>query len=287
MNKLHRDEIHARLEDAQRYGYAIPHFNFNDNWDLMAICEIVREMRAPAFVATVPKVSESLGVDLASAMAGVMQSRADVPLMLHLDHAAEVSACLSAIAAGYPSVMIDASALSLDENVAAIQAVQAKALPAGVHVEAEIGRILGRDEGEGTYTGDDFLVRVEDAVQLIERTHVDMLAIGVGTQHGFYRGTPAINFERIKQVREAIGTPLVLHGGTGIPEADVKRAISCGIAKVNVGTIIRYTYLTGMREQIERQGAAVHPAVIVKPVLAQIKSVVRQWILTCGAENRI
>lgn len=287
MNKLNRAEIHALLQDAQKNGYAIPHFNFNDNWDLLAICEIANEMRAPVFVATVPIVSESLGMDLASAMADVMQSRADVPLMLHLDHATRVSACLSAIEAGYPSVMIDASALSLDENVAAIEAVQAKALPDGVHVEAEIGRIRGRDEAEGTYMGDDFLVRVDDAAKLVERTQVDMLAVGVGTQHGFYRGKPEINFERIRQIREAIPTPLVLHGGTGIPEADVRRAIQCGIAKVNVGTMIRYTYLTGIREQIELQGAEVHPARIVKPVLEQIKAVVRKWILVCGAENRV
>lgn len=280
-NKL----ISYYLQKANAGGFAIPHFNFNDCWDLQAIVEAAEEMRTPIFAGTVMKVTDSLGVDLAAAICKTIAARAKVPVFLHMDHSTSIDLCKQCISCGYDSVMIDASAKSLEENISDVNRVIAAAKPYGVNVEAEIGRIRGRDDVEGGYLGKDFLVQVADAKALVDATGVDALAIGIGTQHGFYQGKPELNFQRLSEVDAAVDTPLVLHGGTGIPVEDVRKAISLGINKVNIGTIIRYTYLQGMHDEIERVGAAVHPGVVVVPVREKIKKVVRDAISMCMSEN--
>ena len=273
------------LEKAARGGFAIPHFNFNDCWDLQAIVAAAEELRTPIFAATVMKVTDSLGVDLAASICKTIAARASVPVFLHMDHSNSVELCAKCIDAGYDSVMIDSSAKSLEENIEDVRAVIALAQPRGVNVEAEIGRIRGRDDVEGSYLGNDFLVQVADAKALATATGVDALAIGIGTQHGFYQGKPELNFQRLSEVDQVIDTPLVLHGGTGIPVEDVRKAIKLGINKVNVGTIIRYTYLKGMRDEIERVGPAIHPGVVIAPVLEEVKEVVKSAILMCMSQN--
>ena len=273
------------LKKAAEGGFAIPHFNFNDCWDLQAIVAAAEELHTPIFAATVMKVTDTLGVDLAASIARTIAARASVPVFLHMDHATSAELCGRCIEAGYDSVMIDASARPLEENISEVQKVMRLARGKPVNVEAEIGRIRGRDEVEGGYHGEDFLVQVADAKALAEATGVDALAIGIGTQHGFYQGKPELNFQRLSEVDRAIETPLVLHGGTGIPVEDVRRAIRLGINKVNVGTIIRYTYMKGLREEIERVGPLIHPGVIIAPALEQVKVVVRAAIHMCMSEN--
>lgn len=273
------------LKKASLNGFAIPHFNFNDCWDLQAIVAAAEELRTPIFAATVMKVTDSLGVDLSAAICKAITKNAKVPVFLHMDHSTSIDLCKKCIDAGYDSVMIDASAKSLEENIHDVREVIAAASAKGVNVEAEIGRIRGRDDVEGSYLGNDFLVQVADAKALAEETGVDALAIGIGTQHGFYQGKPELNFQRLSEVNDVIDTPLVLHGGTGIPVEDVRHAIRCGINKVNVGTIIRYTYMKGMHDEIDRVGASIHPGVIVSPVLKQVKEVVKDAIRMCMSEN--
>ena len=149
---------------------------------------------------------------------------------------------LAAIDNNYPSVMIDASKYSLEENIGMVKKVVEYARPKGVHVEAELGKIKGKGI-EGDFKGGDFLINVEEAITLVKETGVDSLAVGIGTAHGFYEGKPEINFKRLAEVNAAVNIPLVLHGGTGIPEEDIRKAIKNGINKVNVGTIIHCTYM--------------------------------------------
>ena len=109
-------------------------------------------------------------------------------------------------------------------------------------VEGEIGKVLGRSV-EADAQGGGFLAEVDEAVELVAKTNVDSLAVGIGTAHGFYKEEPKIHFDRLRELAAAVDVPLVLHGGTGIPDEDIRKAIRCGITKVNVGTIIHTTYL--------------------------------------------
>jgi ketose-bisphosphate aldolase len=181
--------------------------------------------------------------------------------------------------------MIDASARPLAENIAAVKQVVGYAHPHGVFVEGEVGRIQGMGV-EGMYTGTDYLARVEDVEQLVAESGVDSLAAGIGTAHGFYKGKPEIHFDLLAKINAAVKVPLVLHGGTGIPEEDVRRAIRSGINKVNVGTIIHCTYMNALRAELNARGENPYTLDVMKQVRLLITNVVKQWIKVCMADGK-
>jgi ketose-bisphosphate aldolase len=282
---MDRTRLHDLLAAADKGGYAVPSFNYSDIWDFLAIVEAAEEMRAPVMIASNPLVADRISVEICGAIGAAAMEKTQIPLCHHLDHSFTVDMCKRAADCGYPSVMIDASKYDLERNISDVKEVVGYSHPRGVHVEAEIGKIKGKGI-EGDFKGGDFLVEVADAVALVEATGVDSLAVGVGTAHGFYEGKPEINFKRLAEVNEAVDIPLVLHGGTGIPEEDIKTAIKNGINKVNVGTIIHCTYMNGMREELDARGANPYTLDVVKPVVAKIKDVVKMWIKVCMVDGK-
>ena len=282
---MKRKELIPLLEQARAGGYAVPHFNFATFFELLAILEAAAEEKAPVFVASLPMVAEMYDPAVLSLAVEKLCQRTGAKAILHLDHSTDPALCKRAADAGYGSVMIDASRLTLAENIAAVRAVATHAHGLDCAVEGEIGRIKGRGD-EGSFDGGDFLVEVADAAALAE-TGLDLMAIGIGTAHGFYKGKPNINFERLAEVAKAVQTPLVLHGGTGIPAEDVGACIRGGIVKVNVGTIIRHTYLTATAEEIASRGAATPPVELAVPAVTdRVKEVARAWIRTCRADGK-
>lgn len=273
------------MKDADDNGYAIPMFNYTDLWDLSAIIDAAHELHAPIMFASIPKTLNELTPEILGAIGIEIMKKATYPMIHHLDHSNTFETCKAAIENNYPSVMIDASKDTLEENIRKVREVVDFAHPRGVFVEGEIGKIKGRDY-EGTYLGDDFLVRVDEAVRLVKATGLDSLAIGIGTAHGFYEGKPEINFRRLSEVNEAIDIPLVLHGGTGLPEEDVKRAIKNGINKVNVGTEIRVTYMSNVYKKIGEKGVNTHTIEIMHEVRKEISKVVKKWIKVCMADGK-
>lgn len=273
------------LKDADNGGYAIPSFNYSDIWDFKAIVEAAEEEEAPIMIASNPLVVAEIGADCCGAFGAVSMAKAKIPLVHHLDHSFSVEMCRECIGNSYPSVMIDASKYDLETNIKMVNEVMAYAKPRNVHVEAEVGKIKGKGI-EGDFAGGDFLVQVEDAVELVKNTNVDSLAVGIGSAHGFYKGKPQLNFERLEQVNKAIDTPLVLHGGTGIPEEDVRKAIKLGINKMNVGTIIHCTYMNSLRAELNRVGDNPYTLDVMKAIRQNIKDVVKMWIRTCMANGK-
>jgi len=282
---MDREGVHGLLARARREGFAVPSFNYSDVWDFLAIVEAAEELAAPVFISSHQMVVEAIGVEICGAIGRAGMARARVPLIHHLDHCRSVELCLAAVDNGYPSVMIDASMLPLQENIAAVKRVVQAARLKGVHVEAEVGRIKGVGF-EGGYAGDDYLSRVEEVARLASETGVDSIAVGVGTAHGFYEGKPEIRFDRLRDIAAAVDTPLVLHGGTGIPEADVRRAIDEGITKVNVGTIIHCTYMNSVRAELARRGENAYTLDVMPPARKAVREVVKQWIRSCRADGR-
>ena len=278
-------KLHEMLLKADKEGYAIPSFNYSDIWDFLAIIEAAEEEKAPIMIASNPLVVEAISAEICGAIGMAAMKKATVPVFHHLDHSFSVDLCKAGIDNGYPSVMIDASKYNLSRNIRDTKEVVEYARPKGVHVEAEIGKIKGKGI-EGNFEGGDFLVEVNDAVELVKATGVDSLAVGIGTAHGFYGGKPEINFRRLAEVNEAVDVPLVLHGGTGIPEADIKKAIQNGINKVNVGTTVHCTYMNNMRAELNRLGENPYTLDVVKPVIGEIKKVIKYWIRVCMADGK-
>lgn len=256
---------------------AIPAFNYSDMWDLKAIAETAAKTGEAVLVASNPLVADMIGVGLCQAMVEALKAQTGARMFNHLDHSSTVELCIKAIDVGYPSVMIDGSAFDLETNIRMVKEVVTYASGKGVVVEAEIGKIKGRG-AEGGSQDEDFLARVEDAIELVRKTRVDTLAVGIGTAHGFYASKPEINFDRLGEIAAAIPNPLVLHGGTGIPDADIRKAISLGIAKVNVGTMIHCAYMNAVADALRKAGQNPYTLDIMRTVLPKVKEVLEDRI---------
>lgn len=279
---IDREIVENLFQNAEKNGYAIPHFNHSDFWDMSAIVETAQEAGTPIFLACLPKVIEAIGINKLGAMAKIVMEESNVPVIYHLDHCHSVELCLAAVNYGYKSVMIDAADLPLEKNIAAVKKVVEYAHAKGVHVEAEIGKI--KSAGAEGYTPEETLARVEEAKRLVEETNVDALAVSIGSEHGFYQHEPKLNYDLLDILHSNIKVPLVLHGGSGIPEEKVRQAINGGIRKVNVGTHIRYTYIKSVGEAIEKMGAMTHTADIMEYAKKNVKEVVKDWMRIC--ENK-
>ena len=281
-----RDKIQNRFEQANERGYAIPAFNFTDIWDLLAIVRAAEELRAPVIAMAEPAVFNLIGLDLSCQLGKAAAQSVQAPIYIHLDHADQVADCINAINFGYSSVMIDASSLSLQDNIDRVKQVTDIAHRKGIFVEAELGKIKSQAEDAAEIQMDDYLVNVDDAIKLVQSTKVDSLAVGIGTAHGFYKNKPEINFARLEEVASSLKIPLVLHGGSGIPESDVRKAISTGIRKVNVGTDVNCSLTNGLKSQLEKYGNNQYIYDIIQPVISSTTDVVKKWILICMADGK-
>ena len=248
-------------------------YNFNDVWDVQAICEAAERKNVPVMLMAYTKVVDALGLDVLHAIVGCMKKRYSVPVYLHLDHCDDITLCLQAVDVGFDSVMFDGSHMPLEENIKLTKQVVDYAHAKGVVVEAEIGKIRGRG-----VDGDDYLAAVSDVVQLAEQTGVDMIAVGIGTAHGHYEGKPEINFDRLLEIHKAVDVPLVLHGGTGIPEQDIRRSLTMGISKINVGTAIHTAYMQNLGQQIQLDGLDAYPPFTIKKILPQVEKEVANYL---------
>ena len=284
---MNKPSIMEQLRRAEKEHYAIPHFNYSDIWDMTAIVLAAEEERSPVFLAGVQKVTDAIGLPMIGAMGRVKMETASVPVYHHLDHANNVAICKSAVDEQFATVMIDGSKESLARNIAMTREVVDYAHPKGVFVEGEIGKVMGNND-EGKFDGGDFLATVPEAVELVQSTGVDILAVGIGTAHGFYKGKPQINFQRLSEIRDAVSTPLVLHGGTGIPAEDVQETIRRGISKVNVGTIVKYVYLSSVQKTLNENplGPSIHTIDLMLPAVQAIKEEVKQWIRICMSSGK-
>lgn len=283
--EINRSTIRKIMKEADEGGFAIPMFNYTDLWDQLAVLEAAEELHAPIMFASIPKTVHELGLEVLGAVGGIRMRNSSTLLIHHLDHSNSAELCKEAIDSGYPSVMIDASKEELEKNIQFTKNVTEYAHERDAFVEAEIGRIKGRDY-EASFAGGDYLVQVEDAVKLAECAEADSLAVGIGTAHGFYEGKPEINFKRLAEVNEAVQIPLVLHGGTGIDPEDIRKAIKYGINKVNIGTQIRYTYMDAVSRTVLEKGASIHTIDIMHEVRKPIKEAAKSWIRVCMAEGK-
>jgi ketose-bisphosphate aldolase len=277
--------VGAILAAADAGGFAVPAFNYSDIWDFLGIVEAAEELDAPIFISSNQRVVTDIGIDLCGAFGAAAINKARIPLIHHLDHSGRVDLCKAAVDNHYPSVMIDASMHPLEENIRAVKEVVEYAHPHGVFVEGEVGRIKGAGM-DGVYTGTDFLARVDEVVRFVAGSGVDSLAVGIGTAHGFYQGKPEIHFDRLAEINAAVDVPLVLHGGTGIPEEDVRRAIREGINKVNVGTIIHCTYMNTVRAELGARGENPYTLDVMKPAREAVREEVKKWIRVCRADGK-
>lgn len=270
----------ARLmKRAAKENYAIPAFNIDNLESAMAVSEIMHEMRTPVIVQMIPRTLNYGGIAIYPAMMRELMADCPVDYALHLDHGSSLSLAKKCIAGGFSSVMFDGSMMSFEDNVKFTKEVTDFALPMDVSVEGELGTIGGKEEGdtdlEASYT------KVSEAEEFVRRTNVSTLAIGVGTAHGVYKGTPHINVARIGEIHSAIDTPLVLHGASGLSDEILKDCIAAGITKINFATELRQAYTNGIKAEFAKNPDVFDPKIYMRGAIDNIKLVLRHKISIC------
>ncbi|ALS26466.1 tagatose-bisphosphate aldolase [Paenibacillus sp. 32O-W] len=276
----------AMLNEARRNGYAVVAFNVHTLEMLQAVAEAAEETESPLIIQTTVGTVKHLGPEYVAAAATVAADRSRVPIALHLDHCTDFSLIVRCIRAGYTSVMIDASMHPFEENVRQTAKVTEIAHAAGVNVEAELGKVGGVEDDIVVAEHEALLADPDECALFLERTGVDTLAPAIGTAHGIYKGEPRIDFERIAKIAERVPVPLVLHGGSGIPEEQVKRCVSLGMAKMNVATELRILFSDAIKRVFAEHPEENDPRKYMVPAKQALKQAAAAKMRLTGAAGR-
>jgi tagatose 1,6-diphosphate aldolase GatY/KbaY len=287
--------VNARdlLFKATRERYAVGAFNVTSLVQMEAVVEAHVERKAPVIIQTSVAPTRLLGLNVLVAIYHAIAESAPIPICLHLDHCTDVAYCKKAADTGYTNIMIDASKLPFDGNIQATKEVTEYCHKVGdISVEGELGTVSGVEDQIRVVESESELCNPDQVLEFVERTGVDLLAPAIGTAHGVYKtADPKIDFERFKRIFEIVNgkslrTPMVVHGGTGLPRPTVERLISYGGSKVNVSTELKhsmidatYTYLTAHREEYD-------PGKIDQAVKEAIKKTVFNWIDWFGCTGK-
>lgn len=238
------------LDTAMAAGNAVAALNFYNAETLLAHTRAANVLNASIILQTTEATINYLGLRMILAMAKVAADEMEQPAALHLDHGGNYDLAARCIEHGYTSVMIDGSKLSFADNCAITRRVTDLAHSTGVSVEGELGHV-GQNSETTARERAEFFTTAEDAARFVNETNVDALAVAVGTAHGFYKGAVKIDFDRLKQISAALpNTPLVLHGGSGVSAELLRKAISCGIRKVNFGTELKNAFTKSVKASL-------------------------------------
>lgn len=281
--KLHNTK--EMLLDAQKRHYAVPAFNIHNLETLSTVVETAAEMRSPVIIAATPSTVKYAGKDYLIALVGAAMEKYDIPMSFHLDHHEDVNDIEDTIAAGCRSVMIDASKLPYTDNVKKVQKVVAFAHTCHATVEAELGRLVGQEDNVVTTDAEKAYTNPEDAVCYAAETGIDSLAVAIGTAHGLYKGTPKLDFDRLKEIRARVDIPLVLHGASDVPDEMVQHAIDLGITKVNIATDLKIPFANAVKSFFKEHPEANDPRKYMTPGKEAMAAVVRHKIEVCKSAN--
>ena len=275
------------VRHAHQNHYAVVQVNTNGGtYDITrAIIETAEEEEAPVILGAYENNLKYRGYDYAAMQMRFFAERARVPVAVHLDHGGSVESCRRAVDAGFTSVMIDGSHLPLDQNIEQTRQVVAVAKPRGVSVEAEVGELqkLGPD---GSMPAVKNLSDPAEVRRISREAGADMLAVGIGNAHGFYKETPDIQFGLLEKLAAASVVPLVLHGSTGLSDEVIARCVALGMAKANLGTLIRTRWVEHTAAVIAEGQHMNHPWRVGQAVKDRLKPDIRHMLRVTSSADR-
>lgn len=266
------------LHNARKEGRAVAALNFYNAETLRAHINAANEVEASIILQTTESTINYLGIDMAVSMAQAAAREIVNPVALHLDHGGSFDLARRCIEAGYSSVMIDGSKLPIEQNIELTRRVVEIAHAAGVSVEGELGHVAqNSDDNDITQ----FFTRPEDAARFVAETGVDALAVAIGTAHGFYKGEVRLDFDRLREIRDAVGEiALVLHGGSGVPDELMMEAIRDGIAKINFGTELKNAFTLAVKKSLA-ESDEIDLRKSFAPAIAAVQKVSKSKIRVC------
>jgi fructose-1,6-bisphosphate aldolase class II len=274
------------LKGTKENGYAVGAFNFNSYEDAQGIINGAVAKKAPVIVMASMGAVKYIGLKTTAYMVRGMAESVDIPVCLHLDHATDHDLIKACINAGFTSVMIDASMKSYEENISETAAIVEYAAKYGCSVEAELGKVGGKEENVVVDEREASFTNPADVPRFVKETGLDALAIAIGTVHGFYKSEPKLDFARLEAISKITDAPLVLHGGTGVPVEDFKKAVKLGMSKINVGTELKATYASALREALAAKPNEIDPRKFMGAIKDKCSEVVQGKIDIFGCANR-
>ena len=266
------------LQKAKKEHYAVPHFNINNLEWTKYILEECQELNVPVILGVSEGAAKYMGgfETIANMVKGLLNDlNITIPVCLHVDHGQSFETCKKAIDAGFTSVMIDASKKELDENIRITKEVVEYAHQKGVSVEAEVGHIGGTEDN---ITSEETNATLDECLAITNNTGIDALAPALGSVHGFYKGEPNLDFERMKLINETLSIPLVLHGGSGIPDDKIEKAIACGTSKINVNTELQVAWSEAVRTFLNENDKQYDPRKVIGSGEQAMKAKIREKV---------
>jgi fructose-bisphosphate aldolase class II len=280
--------LKAALEPALNQGYAVGSFNVINSDFADAIVHAGEHLNAPLILSIAEVHLKYLGLEPTANYLLDLAGRSELPIVVHLDHGVSVDIIERAVQCGFSSVMIDGSELSFAGNVEKTRQIVEFCHPHGISVEAELGAVGGGEEGQLGGTADPSLLTDPKLVKsFVEKTGIDALAVSIGNVHGRYKGDPHLDFALLEAIRRQTSIPLVLHGGSGIPDEDFRKAIGLGICKVNVFTGMAQAAVRATRDRLMQEGQEYHDyPELLREVQGSIGMVVEEHIEVFGSEGK-
>lgn len=278
--------MNAFLPRAKKEGFAVGQFNINNLEYVQAIVAAGKELNSPLIFGASEGAIRYIGLKNVVALSKIAAEESGLPIALHLDHGSSFEVVMQCIRAGFSSVMFDGSHYPLEENIRLTKKVVEAAHAVGVSVEGELGTIGGVEDDLDVADEDATLANPKDAIRFWEETRVDAMAIAVGTAHGIYKGEPKIRYDIIEEVANAIEAPIVLHGGSGVPDEAIRQSISRGVGKINVNTENQVASTKLVRELLTKNHDMIDPRKYLGPARDAIKETVKEKIRLFGSEGK-
>ncbi|NUQ83443.1 MAG: class II fructose-bisphosphate aldolase [Anaerolineales bacterium] len=273
------------MVEAAKNGYAIGAFNITDLLQFEAVIDAAIETKSPVIVQTSVKPSKFLGTNMMVAIYRTLAESAPVPVCLHLDHCTEIDYCKKCADAGYTNIMIDASKQPFEENIRQTKEVVDYCHSVGnISVEGELGTVGGVEDQVKVAEDEAQLANPKQSVEFVERTGVDIFAPAIGTAHGVYKTkNPKVDFERLATINKMLNgngvkTPLVVHGGTGLPDDYIEKLLAAGGAKFNVSTELKHTLIDTKWDYINAHRDEYDPGKLDVAVRDATRKVVMHWM---------
>jgi fructose-bisphosphate aldolase class II len=274
------------LPKAKANKFAVGQFNMNNLEFAKAITEAAMAEKSPFIFGVSEGALKYMGIEYTVAIAEAAAKQSGLPIALHLDHGSTFEVAMKCIRAGFSSVMFDGSHHSFEDNIRLTKEVVKAARAMGVSVEGELGTIGGVEDDISVDEADAALAKPEEAIRFYEETGVDCVAIAVGTAHGMYKGEVKIRYDIIEEVAKAIPVPIVLHGGSGVPDEAIRLSIAAGVGKINVNTENQVACTEAIREVLNKDAKVYDPRKYLTPAKNAMVEVVRTKIQLFGSSNQ-
>ncbi|MFI3208128.1 MAG: class II fructose-bisphosphate aldolase [Eubacteriales bacterium] len=241
------------LQDAYKKGYAVPAINVDTTDSVIALLEKFQELKAPVIIQIAPIQAHTRKISYKSLINSIVAlgEDYDVTCAIHLDHGDDIEDVKVACESGFTSVMYDGSHKPFATNKANTSEI--RSYTNGIGLEGELGIVGGNEgeESEDSVVADELYTNVQQAIEFVGETHVDFFAVAIGNAHGTYSREPKLNFQRLEELRNALDMPLVLHGASGLPSEDIKKAIQLGVSKINFFTDVDYAFSSGVKQSMD------------------------------------